>query len=564
MTPLRSTLVAALLCATLPATSAQAFFIDGDGHYGLRGETRTNEAFSKKTGTFQAIEQTFRLTGEARFNDQSSMFLQFRLFDNPRESYLGDTAKPRDPMPCTTNVDNNPNANPETTNIPCEHQSSSDPGYEPYTPRVTQAYVRYAFDHCLIEAGRRPRQWGLGIFMDAGDRPFATDASVYDGVTCHVNLQKTQALGFSVGYDKLAETGAYVYANQGDPLDRRFGANDSGDDLDQYFFTIEYDDRKANAGASFTKQIGVYFAQVNSKTLKDGGSNTDLKFLDLYTGFHFLDLSIRNELFFRMGKSADPNWQRLGGSKLDGTDPATQKLNAIALAGDIEWTLSRSGAPVGPTEYNKGDASRHVLFLQYAYAPGDNDGYLNDENPGVVQNDIAGTDDRDNDVKAVALHRNYKPALILFNGRPETDRFYEDGSFDPGRVMNASLYGFGYRYESQANGNFEVKLLTASLNSGAPAALKDYYKDYLQPCSEVSAAEQAKTNPRCDNGTRPPGFFGNALGYELDLAYGYKVGREAELGAALGAALPGDAWKVSVDDKPTNNFVLQTYATFKF
>jgi len=282
-----------------------AFFLDGNGHYSLRGETRPWPAFSKDSGIYQAIQQSFRLEGEVRFNDRSSMLLELRIFDDPRLAYLGDTAQPGE---CS------PRLNPDgSTRSKCEGltQSSGEPRYKAYLPKITTAYIKYAFDMCIVEAGRRPRDWGIGIFMDSGSAPFDTDASVYDGFGCKINIQKTQTLGFSFGYDKLAETGAYIdnpynnpYASATDRQrydeknatnPRTFGPTDSDDDLDQFYFTIEYDDRKANAGAPFTKQIGVYFANITAAAIKDtghptikdtghrGGSNTDLKFLDLYS-----------------------------------------------------------------------------------------------------------------------------------------------------------------------------------------------------------------------------------------------------------------------------------------
>ena len=57
----RPLLLALALAASLAAPQAFGFFVDGDGHYGLRGETETAPAFSKKTGTYQAIQQSFRL-----------------------------------------------------------------------------------------------------------------------------------------------------------------------------------------------------------------------------------------------------------------------------------------------------------------------------------------------------------------------------------------------------------------------------------------------------------------------------------------------------------------------
>jgi hypothetical protein len=417
-----------------------------------------------------------------------------------------------------------------------------------------------------LEAGRRGRNWGLGIFLDDGNKPFSQDASVFDGVTCNVNIQKSQTLGFSLGYDKLSETGSYIdnpydypYPPTGEDASetkfnkrsRRFGANDSGDDLDQYFFTIEYDDRKANAGASFTKQIGVYFAQINGQKFEytddyeelKGGSNTDLKFLDLYTGFYFGAFSFRNEILFRMGKSADPSWFTLGGQRLDDEVPATNKLQSIGLAGSFEWTINRSGATLGPAEYNKGDARRNALAFNYAFAPGDEDGYKVDHSRAEKEDYSESA--RDNKVTALAFHRNFKPALLLLNARPEADVLRVDGAFNPSRVLNASVYSLAYLHENQVIGNFEVKMLTAQLDKGMPSEVKSYY-DTLPDAS-----------------VKPVGYKGKSLGYELDLSYQYQIGREVDLGLAAALAAPGDAWKTS-DAKPLNEYMIQSSVIFKF
>jgi hypothetical protein len=516
-----------------------AFFIDGDGHYGLIGETRTSPSFSKQTGTYQAIQQSFRLMGEARFNDRSSAFLEFRLFDNPRRAYLGDHGEPRECLDETSVR--------YSESCTGRHQDSGEPGYQPYTPKVTQIFARYAFDHCLVEAGRRGRDWGLGLLLDSGSDPFETDASVFDGVTCDINVQKSQTLGVSLGYDKLAETGQYVHSGQAG--DRNFGANDGADDIDQFFFTIEFDDRRANAGSTFTKHIGIYFAQISSKSFGDGGSNTSIKYLDLYTGFFVGNFALRNEFVIRMGKSSDQAWERYGGFKNSTKDPpVTHKVQSLGLGGNLEYTLSRSGMAVGPKEYRRGSASRHLLFFDYAYAPGDTDGYFKDQ-PDISADEEERFGNRarikeDDKVSAMAFHRNYKPALILFNGTPDSDGLFEDGSFSASRVMNASVFDFGYRYESLDTGNFEVKLITASLNSGFPADLKSYYERYPTK-------------------VRPAGYYGNPLGYEIDFEYSYAVRNEALMGVAVGAALPGDAWKTS-DAGPASSFLLQTYLAFRF
>src|SRR5690606_1386578 len=136
------------------------------------------------------------------------------------------------------------------------------------------------------------------------------------------------------------------------------------------------------------------------------------------------------------------------------------KLQAIGLAGAFEWTMSSSGATLGPAEYGRGDASRHLLRLEYAYAPGDKEGYFGPAEDGVipvdadykVENPDSGSDEhplnvgkrndaskgRNDKAEEMAFHRNFKPALIFFNARPEQDDMRRDGVFNPSRVMNAS------------------------------------------------------------------------------------------------------------------------------
>ena len=197
------------------------------------------------------------------------------------------------------------------------------------------------------------------------------------------------------------------------------------------------------------------------------------------------------------------------------------------------------------------------MFFDYAYAPGDKEGYYgtNDSGPleGGKQNEGF---ERDSKVSAMAFHRNYKPALLLFNARPEADNLAEDGVFNPSRMVNASMMATGYRYESMENGNFELKLITATLLQGMPGNLKKQYDDVKQ----ADAANGTKN----DDGKRPAGFNGKHLGYELDMSYSKRIGKEATLGVAAGFALAGDAWKVDENSKPTNSAVIQTYAAFRF
>lgn len=532
-----------IVSAVLPHDQAQGYFMDGNGHYSLRARTLTNSGFNGDFGNEQGIEQNFQMRAEARLNDRSSFITDIRIHDPRNERYLGDQAQPKD---CATRRN--------TSNQDCtdRHQDLNNPGYRDYTPRIERAFMRYAFDNCLLEAGRRERHWGMGIFMNSGRGPFDGPGTSLDGVTCNVNIQKSQTLGFSFGMDKLTETGTFL----GNPYDkkkpdgtesefdsrpRKFGALSQTDDIDQYFFTIDYDDRKTKAGTALSKQIGIYFANAVSRETP----RTDVKFLDLYTQLFFSQFTFQNEFLLRMGRSADPSFIRLGGAREDDEgEVASNKVQSAGFAGKFEFILSEAGTAVGPEIYRDGNHIKHSLFLDYAYAPGDRDGYYS-ENSNYSEDDAKNLGEvrRNSSATAMAFHRNYKPALILFDQPRVVDEIEVDGAFSPSQVVNSTVLGIGYNYQSIANGDFRVKLLNARLNEGMPADVRSHYSSQKR---------------------RPVGYSGNNLGYELDMGYTYHYKGELDLGVAGGIALPGDAWKVDSSEKPSNAMVAETFVTFQF
>ena len=143
----------------------------------------------------------------------------------------------------------------------------------------------------------------------------------------------------------------------------------------------------------------------------------------------------------------------------------------------------------------------------------------------------------------MGFHRNYRPALIMFNGKSGTEGTGLSGIYDPQRVMNATLFGFGYRLDSLEYGLFEAKVLTAHMNASMPESVHAYY----------ASAE----------GNKPVGYHGSNLGIELDVKYGATPSREFEYGIEAGYARGGDALKVS-DSAPATSVLVQSYAAFKF
>jgi hypothetical protein len=505
--------------------SAEAFFIDGEGHYAVKGQIHRSPGFSDERASRNVFKQSFRVLGKIKPTDVLDLNMGLRLFEDPELAYLGDRARPNE---CSW-VDGDQNS-PFGSNRDCvgRHQDTGEPGYEPYRPFITELYVRYAMDACILEVGRRSRHWGLGIFLNSGKRPFDTTESLFDGVSCSVNVQKNQTVGFTLGMDKLVESGTSIdvetaIRNRENPPPRR---EVSANDINQFFTAVEYDDTHTG-GSGFKRIVGIYFAFIK------GGSATDIKFADLYTAFFFDRFSFKNEILFRLGKSADPSWSRYGGLSSRAGDEIRNNVASIALAGELEYVFSKTGALLGPREYNEGNIRAHSMFFEYAYAPGSSQGYLAEYDGNKEL--------REAKASAVAFNRNYKPGLILFNSYDELSNLRVDGIFDPGRVMNVTVFGVGYRYQNTSFGNIEVKLLNAQLNEGMSA--------------EVRAQ---------NSNTGLIGYGGTNLGYELNTRYSKEVGKYFEYGADLAIALPGDAWKLKEGHNRKTGYLLQGNIAFKF
>ncbi len=539
-----------------------SFFLDGSGHYSLRPEFSNSPGFSSDRGQHQATQHDFRLLGEIRMNERASFFGELRLGnDFHNEHYLGDNPQPYD---CADRSNETDNSSQERCSD--RNQNVRYPGYSSYLPRFTQAYAQYAFDFCILKAGRRGKTWGLGALMDSGASPFSRFQSVYDGVECEINMQRLQTLGFSVAYDKLGETGVKTNnpyekssasteeKNAFDNMQTNFGPTAKSDDYDQYTLSVMLDDRKSNTNSSFAKNIALNYSKITG-----GDGNTDLNLLDIYSGFYLSALTFKNEFILQLGKTRDPSFIMLGGQREnhDSLDEelaessstirfnsSTNKTQALGLTGELAYTMSRSGAYIGPQEFHDGDAQSHSMFFEYAYAPGDADGYYKDTEDSTW-NDKVGETKRDKKVTAMSFHPNFKPALIFFNGHSYLRNLRVDGVFEPDQFINAKLFALGYRMESVQYGNFSVKLLTAQLNEKIPDIVKQEY---------ISRDLQK----------RPFGFAGSDLGYEIDFNYNYFIGREVELGGALAYAIPGKAWQVDKGKSGLNQYLVQSTATFKF
>ena len=96
------------------------------------------------------------------------------------------------------------------------------------------------------------------MYLDEGLGVFDTGISAYDGISCDVNIQKTQTLGFSAGYDKVSESMSVANYYETDSSSTR------SDDLSQIFASLIYDDSKANQSKKTLKRKLKFISQTSS------------------------------------------------------------------------------------------------------------------------------------------------------------------------------------------------------------------------------------------------------------------------------------------------------------
>lgn len=490
-----------------------AFVLTGDGHFSLEGEYRSKPAHVQGGDPIQGVRHNLRLGLEAVVDDKLSGMFELRLTDSLRDSYLGDT--PQSP-------EEQANCNPATSNAQCPRRSPLDNSKESFKPRLAKAYIRAAYEYCILEAGRRGRDWGLGMYLDSGTGPYERDASIFDGIDCSLNIDKFQTLSFRLGYDKLQETD---YASG----TAASGIANKKDDINQFFFSMMVDERETKKSAFFKKNIGVYVAYILGKNF-----DTDIKIADLYIDLTFGRFNWKNEILFRLGESSNPALSASGGyapANVIGNGGALanlkkNKLDATAFAGKFFYQISESGKLEAPKEYaQNSDYRSHSIYSEYAIVPGDKDGYKSPEN-------------RDSELEAIKLHRNFKPALILFNAPSAVDVVNKDGIADSDRITNALVYSLGYRYENLKLGNFDCKLIGAKLMESLPTA---------------DRANQSGI-----------GFNSDDLGFEVDIAYEYRINPRAVFGLNVGYLAAGDAWQKNAVEKAEDTFLLQTNINFQF
>ena len=504
------------IAASFPAlawgASAQ---VHGQG--ALVGEYHTNMV--PKSTTFQGFRMPFGLTFEGRASNNLSLFLDIRYSLNRSPdvaSSLGDDAK--------DNYSQGPsraNQKPSSTDrgqISQPFAIEGGRGEKSSLPTVGFAYMQFASEVGLFKAGRVPRHWGLGLWRNAEWKPEGGSISTTDSLSGTFDL--TSTFSGSVYFEKVAE---------GNPTSSR-------DDADA--FTVEAllaDDPSDVSASGVTRQIGVSFSSYEHKA-----TSTRIRTLDLFTKIHAGGFGVEGEVVFPSGDTKSLGYADMGGTSQQcppqknpddlaiGCD--SQRYEGLAALFKLKYLFG--GTPTGPEGgFSLGavESARarlntalrtdsHTLGLWLGYARGDSDAF-------------EGVKKKDGTIRTTPFHPNVRPAFLMYG----TTQQFVAGM--PGNtIANTIFTRVDYTFESPGFGS-------------------------LTPAVVWGRLEQA------NNRLTTPGVgYGRNknLGWELDINYSYTTVDNLKIGLDSGVWLPGAAWKLEGNNRPSAVYGLRTTFSTSF
>ena len=535
----------------LATKQGYAAFVNASGYVGFLGVTQIYPNAGANLGRVQGTEQFARVNVQIIPGDLMNLNLNVGLWPSYEGSYFGsESSDYYNPALILFNDD--------------------------YTPKVWELYLNLATRYCLVTAGRKARHVGSGMFLNDSYGHFDAPTSLYEGLSCEVNTSGSfRAFSLTLGVDKL---------NEGELLV-------SGDDTQQFYAHLIYDDLNIKTNLPLKKRMELYFAWVNSTKPHFKGKNQE-KYLDLFTGLYWGYFAFEFEGLLRMGEGEGKSWNALGARP-----NKTAKVNSLAVATELTFSYPpqyqvsifdegnkkslQSEQSKQPTD-KESDSSqtttnisdtdllqqevdqlkslylgtdmkeqRHDLFVQYIFAPGDRDGYFKGVDPSLTATQ------RDQTLTAIALNPNFKPSIILFN--TQNDKLDIEGVYSGSQIVNAHVVAGGYRYFHNTYGEIEAKVIVANMVQGVPRGVKSYF--YYNDIKSDDRSLPEGYYELTDNQSYPVGYYGKHLGTEIDLAYTVALSELIELSVAGAVFFPGDAFDIISKDTESSSQEQKTKKT---
>ena len=474
------------------------------------GVPPVNDTKSASSSKYSGIHVPLALNLEAKVSPNFSVIfdLDYTYNNYPERSlYLG---TPRNYDPALT---------PQTYPYPLSHYGYNSSGtLTPYgskmgTLQLAQAYLAYATPFGIFQAGRMPRNWGLGIWLNSAWNPYSGQISTSDAVS------------FASAFSHFKIQALFEIYNKSQ------GGRDESQDASAWsvFATLgDVDAEPSTAG--FSRELGLGFS-----SFQNDATRTSLQIVDIYGKLFVPSFSLGGEFLFFSGDTKSAQYQALGG---DVSCPTTPGITCSAQKVFTFSSMVKAGFLIlGPqasstlkqieTERKQvGTALRseaHLANAMFIYASGDKTQFIAD---GGGKNGIGGG----------YIHPSVNPPFLMFITP------FAQGM--PGPMMtNITFLRFQYEYEHPKYGSFAPSLTWGRLNTANPmfgTLCKDTNKAIL-PTGSIG--DQVAENTPCDIS-----HFGKNkdLGVEFELSYRYTMPDLVQLGADVSYWRVGKAWENSV------------------
>ena len=347
-------------------------------------------------------------------------------------------------------------------------------------------------DFGLIQIGRAPYHWGLGVIFNAGDGPYDRFQSTSDTIRF---VSKFGYLSIMPIYAKVA-----VGKNLAGAQDTTGAILHASDDVTDFGVGVKFHNPEDDfeAGLLFYKRSAsdqqgtFYFPQPNATNAFAPGSNgMSLQLFDFYVRKTWYRLTLQAEIPYYTGTIGDIN---SAGTRNDYT--------ATGFAGEAILNM---------------DHWRHSL--RFGAVPG--------QGPATTGN-------REKDYGAMYFHRNYKLGRLLFNynfgtfGTNNPDETYPAGTtvrtpYDAA-ISNAKYLMLATENRGE-QWSWSVGLVYAIASETAQAG-KDFYLHRTRAWAVQAVEDQ-----------------GSGLGFEIDLGTRYDWDSNISFGADFAMYFPGEFYE---------------------
>ncbi len=371
------------------------------------------------------------------------------------------------------------------------------------TMEAARLWLDVHTDFGLLQVGRAPMNWGLGVIFNKGDGVHDRFQSTSDTIRI---VSKFGHFSIIPIYSKVA-----MGKNIAGAQDPSGTVLDGSDDVTDFGVGIKYhnEERELEAGLLLYKRdakdqqdtfLFPHNANRDSENLADsnGSNGLSLRLLDLYARKTWSRLTVGAEIPIYTGEVGDVN-----------NVESRNSYKATGFAGEVTMNFNRW---------------KHML--KFGSAPGQN---------------AVTTGDRGKEYGAMYFHRNYKLGQILFNyklggfgsNNPDIFKSRNDDNNNGGSlrspydsaISNAKYIMLGTENQGE-NWSWSLGLVYALASESAQKG-KDFYIHRLREYSAEPAVEDQGEN----------------LGLELDLGAGYKWDENIHFGADFGVFFPGDYYE---------------------